>query len=93
MLSNEEIRALYKEKWDAFVKDGYPKLQAYMEQYATMIEPSAKENGLLWPADYSVSWRQSESSWEFRKNFAALKAWIDQRIAYCNSHKNFGLYE
>ena len=93
LLSNEEIRALYKEKWDAFVKDGYPKLQAYMEQYATMIEPSAKENGLLWPADYSVSWRQSESSWEFRKNFAALKAWIDQRIAYCNSHKNFGLYE
>lgn len=93
LMSNEEIRALYKEKWDAFVKDGYPKLKAYMEEYANLIEPSAKENGLLWPADYSVSWRRSESSFEFRKNFEALKTWIDQRINYCNSHSNYGIYQ
>lgn len=92
LMSNEEIRALYKEKWDAFVKDGYPKLKEYMEEYANLIEPSAKENGLLWPADHSVSWRLSESSFEFRDNFAALKTWIDQRIKYCNSHPNYGIY-
>lgn len=93
LMSNEEIRTLYKEKWDAFVKDGYPKLKAYMEEYANLIEPSAKENGLLWPADYSVSWRLSESSFDFRKNFEALKAWIDKRINYCNSHSNYGIYQ
>lgn len=50
LLSNEEIRTLYQQKWNAFVKDGYPELKAYMEEYATLIEPSAKENGVLWPA-------------------------------------------
>ena len=61
LLSNEEIRTLYQQKWNAFVKDGYPELKAYMEEYATLIEPSAKENGVLWPADYSVDWRLSLS--------------------------------
>lgn len=92
LLSNEEIRTLYQQKWNAFVKDGYPELKAYMEEYATLIEPSAKENGVLWPADYSVDWRLSESSFDFRENFDKLKAWIQQRINYCNEDPNFGLY-
>lgn len=93
LLSNKELRALYKQKWDAFVAEGYPQMLEYMERYATMIEPSAKENGVLWPADYSVSWRKSESSFDFRKNFEALKSWIESRVAYCNTHANYGLYE
>ena len=92
LLSNEEIRTLYQQKWNAFVKDGYPELKAYMEEYATLIEPSAKENGVLWPADHSVGWRLSESSFDFRENFDKLKAWIQQRINYCNEDPNFGLY-
>ena len=93
LFSNTGFRALYKQKWDKFISVGYPQLLKYMEEYANLIEPSAIENGQLWPADYSVSWRRSESSLEFRKNFKALKTWIGQRIDYCNSHANFGLYE
>ena len=93
LFSNTGFRALYKQKWDEFISVGYPQLLKYMEEYANLIEPSAIENGQLWPADYSVSWRRSESSLEFRKNFKALKTWIGQRIDYCNSHANFGLYE
>lgn len=93
IFSNDEFMALYKEKWDKFVSDGYPKLKAYMEEYANLIEPSAIENGELWPADHEVSWRQSESSLEFRKNFKALKEWIEQRIQYCNSHTNYGVFQ
>lgn len=93
LFSNTGFRALYKRKWDEFISVGYPQLLKYMEEYANLIEPAAIENGQLWPADYSVSWRRSESSLEFRKNFKALKTWIGQRIDYCNSHANFGLYE
>jgi hypothetical protein len=92
LFKNKEFRQLYKQKWDDFVANGYPELLKYMEGYATMIEPTAKENGLLWPADYSTSWRLSESSFEFRKNFEALKTWIEQRINYCNSNANYGIY-
>ena len=93
LFQNKEFMEMYKQKWDDFVKDGYPQLKEYMEEYAMIIEPSAKENGLLWPADYSVSWRKSESSWEFRKNFNALKAWIENRVAFVSSDSNFGLYK
>lgn len=93
LFSNTGFRALYKQKWDEFISVGYPQLLKYMEEYANLIEPAAIENGQLWPADYSVSWRRSESSLEFRKNFKALKTWIGQRIDYCNLHANFGLYE
>ena len=92
LFANQAFRTVYKERWDRFVKEGYPELLKYMEEYANTIEPSAKENGLLWPADYSVTWRKSESSFEFRKNFEALKKWIGERIDYCNSNANFGLY-
>lgn len=92
LFKNVEFRKIYKEKWDKFVSEGYPKLLQYMEEYANTIEPSAKENGLLWPADYSVSWRRSESSFNFRDNYKALKKWLEERVAYCNSDPNFGIY-
>lgn len=93
LFANNEFRTIFKAKLDAFVADGYPKLQAYMEEYANLIEPSAKENGLLWPGTTNVSWRKTVSSWNFRSNFAKLKTWIANRVAYMQSHKNYGLYE
>lgn len=90
LFQNEELRKLYKERWDEFVTTGYPEMLSYMENYATTIEPSAKENGLLWTGDSS---RNTVSTFEFRKNYETLKAWIQQRVDYCNSHKNYGLFE
>lgn len=65
----------------------------FMEEYATLIEPSAKENGLLWDDDTSIPEFKSVSSWEFRNNFNTLKSWLDTRVKYMLDHKNFGLYE
>lgn len=93
LFANEEFRAMFKAKWDLFVKEGYPMLKEYMEDYADLIEPSAKENGLLWTGDTSVSWRKTISTWEFRKNFSTLKKWIDDRVNYMSNHRNYGLYE
>lgn len=91
--SNEEFRAIYEKKWNEFVTTHYPLLLEYLDEYANHLEPSAIENGTIWPADHSVSWRQSECSFEFRKNYATLIEWLKDRVDYISTHKNFGLYE
>ena len=91
IFKNNAFRALYKQKWDKFVEEGYPQLKVYMEEYAYLIEPQAIENGKLWPDDNSTSWRLTKSSFDFRNNFKTLKSWIENRINYCNSHENFGI--
>lgn len=89
LFSNEEFMNLYREKWADFVTNGYPQLKAYIEQYATMIEPSAKENGLIWESQLSS---YGLNSYDLRDNLNALKAWLDARVAYCNSHPNCGIF-
>ncbi len=92
IFKNKAFRAIFKQQWDNFIAEGYPKLKVYMEEYARLIEPQAIDNGKLWPDDNSVSWRLSRSSFEFRNNFEELKTWLDERVAYCNSHANYGIY-
>lgn len=92
LFANQEFRTLYKQRWDEFVANDYPALKTYLDEYAALIEPAGKENGLLWPADNTVSWRLITSSWDFRANYKALRTWLDARVAYCSSHRNYGLY-
>ena len=92
LFRNNAFRTIYKQKWDKFVAEGYPLLKEYMENYANAIEVQAINNGKLWPDDNSVSWKKTVSSLEFRNNYAKLKKWIDDRINFCSSHTNFGIY-
>lgn len=87
LYANEEFRTKFKEKLDRFMTDGYPQLKTFIEEYAAIIEPSAKENGLLWPDSGNIT-----GSWEFRRNLDILKSWIDSRLNFMLTHKNFGLY-
>ena len=89
IFQNNAFRALYNQKWDKFIAEGYPLLKEYMENYANAIEVQAINNGKLWPAESS---RGTKSSLEFRQNFNDLKQWIETRINYCNSHSNYGIY-
>lgn len=93
LCANEEFRALYKQKLEDFYTTGYPEMKKFMEEYATLIEPSAKDNGLLWPSHYYASWCIMTSCYDFRNNFETLKEWIDTRLTFMRNHKNFGLYE
>ncbi len=93
LFANQAFRTLYKERWDKFVSEGYPELLKYLETYANTIEPSAKENGKIWGDNTYTSWCIVKSSYEFRQNFESLKKWLNERVNYCNSHKNYGLYE
>ena len=92
LCANEEFRTLFKKRLDDFVATGYPELIKYMDQYAALIEPSAKENGLLWPSYQHASWCVVTSSYDFRSNYETLKKWIADRIAFMQSDSNFGLY-
>lgn len=92
LFANEEFRTLFKSKLDDFYKNGYPQLKQYMDEYATLIEPTARENGVLWPSYSHASWCVVTSSYEFRSNFETLKKWIDDRLNYMLSDSNYGLY-
>lgn len=92
LLSNEEVRTMFREKLDDFYTNGYPKLKEFIEEYANLIEPTAKENGQLWPSYSHAAWCVVTSSWEFRNNLETLKNWIETRINFMRSDANFGLY-
>ena len=83
-----EFRALYKEKFDHFKTELYPLLLEYMDEYADQIEPSAIENGVVWPVEPG----RTEGSFNFRENLDKLKEWIQNRIDFISGHENYGLY-
>lgn len=86
--STPEFRALYKEKFDHFKTSLYPLLLEYIDEYAGTIEPSAIENGLIWPAEPG----RTEGSFYFRENVEILKEWIRNRVEFISGHENYGLY-
>lgn len=92
LFANTEFRNLYKQKLTDFMATGYPQLKAYIEEYADMIDPTAVENGNLWPA-YTGGYYTTQGSKDFRNNLATLKKWIDDRLNYMTSDANFGLYK
>ncbi len=94
LFANEEFRTIYKNKLDSFISDGYPQMLEYIESYANIIEPSAKANGIKWPYYYDMyTYYHPECTFDFRDNLDILKKWIDNRLSYMKSHKNYGLYE
>ncbi len=90
LFANEEFRTIYKNLWDDFVANGYPQLIAYLDEYCELIEPSAKHNGLTWASELSSL--GVTNCYDLKTNYKALKTWLDQRISYCNSSANYGLY-
>lgn len=93
LFANQEFRTKYKERLEDFITNGYPQLKAFMEEYAMLIEPSVKEDGLLWPDNVYQSWCIVTSGYNFRENFATLKTWIENRLNYMQNHSNYGLYQ
>lgn len=94
LFANQEFRTIYKTKLESFIKEGYPQLLEYIENYANIIEPSAKTNGLQWPYSYQPgSYYHPDCSFDFRKNLETLKKWLDNRLSYMINHQNYGLYQ
>lgn len=89
LLNNKEVRDMIEKKWALFYSEIWPELKQYMEEYAALIEPSAKTNGMTWPRDGKV---KNESTFEFRQKYDTLRSWLEKRVEWINTHKNRGLY-
>jgi hypothetical protein len=89
---NEAFMTLYRERWQRFMAEDYADLLSYMDSYAALVEPSAKQNGLAWPTDYSASWAQALTSYDYRTEYGKLRTWIIEHVAWCDAHPHLGLY-
>ncbi|MCM1020764.1 MAG: CotH kinase family protein [Muribaculum sp.] len=89
LLQNKELLALFNQKWDNFYTNIWPELRLFMDDYAAIIEPSAKTNGMIWPRDGSY---KNQCSFDFRTNYKTLTEFLEKRVQWLNSHKNHGLY-
>ncbi|MCM1348433.1 MAG: CotH kinase family protein [Firmicutes bacterium] len=92
LVSNKEFQEVYKEVWDNFYKEIYPRLLVYIDEYARMIEPSARRDGLLWPDAYASGYALAESAFDTKKKVGDLKTWLMNRVEWCNQQSNWGLY-
>ena len=86
-----EFREAYAARWKEFKTTIWPALQQYMEEYADMLEPSALENGMLWPNPKYQSYTL-KTTFNFRDNVNDLKTWLNTRVNYIDQSSNFGLY-
>lgn len=82
IILNPGFRAAFDERWQYFVNELYPALLEYLDSYAHIIEPAAKENGLLWPTYVTEEWNMMRSSYDHELHIARLKEWLESRIDY-----------
>lgn len=92
LAANHEFRMLFEAKMNDFAANGLPLLLNFINEYAGLIEPSALENGLLWPESYIYGEFKVESSFEAQRHAAQLKDWLVQHIEFMQHHRNFGIY-
>lgn len=90
LVKNRQVRQALDQKWEKFYAEQWPELKRFMEEYASLIEPSAKTNGLAWPRDGRY---KNECTFEFRKKYKTLCDWLEKRVEWINSHPQHGLYE
>lgn len=90
LMKNQEIRKMLDARFEEFRTDMWPNLKKYLDEYAAYVEPSAKANGVKWPADGS---RGTKTTFDFRKNYDEMIQYLEKRIAWIPMHPNMGLYD
>lgn len=77
-----EFKAAYDARMEHFISEIYPKVVKFVDEYASLIEPSAKLDGLLWPETITGSWSVRFPSFDHAEKVSHLKNWLDRRIEY-----------
>lgn len=89
LVQNEEIRARIDARFKEFRENMWPELKHRLDEYAALVEPSAKTNGLKWPSDNAYGMK---STFDFRQNYTDLIKYLDRRISWIATHPTRGLY-
>lgn len=78
--SNKAFRDVYTERFEYFEKEILPELLEFIDNYALIIEPSAKMDGIRWPDITSGSWYYRIPTYDNKDQYTALKEWIIARV-------------
>lgn len=87
-----KFKELYAAQWAEFKEKIYPELLKYIDEYAKIIEVSAYQNGVKWPAGYYSGKYTLKSTADYEANLRELKSWLQRRMAFMDTANNWGLY-
>lgn len=79
LCSYKEFQDAYSKLMKDFRENDFEEFIEFAEQYAAFIEPSAKLNGLLWPADIDLEWTYIPSTFDSATQAARLIEWLKYR--------------
>ncbi len=88
LMATDEFKTRYAERWKEFMDDMYDDFLAFFDEYASLIGPSARYDGLRWPTIGAYGgWAYKLTSFDFHTQAAALRTWLVNRITYLNKHQ------
>lgn len=89
LLADPVIAERYAERTREFIDEIYPELKLFIADYSRLIEPSARENGVRWPASHVYQgWAYVQSSFDTSSRVSALRQWLDARVKYLSERLN-----
>ena len=73
---------------EEFQNEILPEFFDFFDEYAALIESSAKLNGMRWPENFLYpEWLYVESSFNSKENVANLRDWLTKRFEYLKNEQ------
>lgn len=82
LLKTPSIKARYLERINDFITIIYPEYMKYFEEISSLVEPSARENGVRWPDAQSLGWAYVVTSYDTQSNIIRMRNWLKDRTEY-----------
>lgn len=97
LIQSSQFKLKYREVWDDFYTNIYPKMLDYIDEYASLIAPSAWQNSLVWNTEKLEEFYDIDQFYkiaptdrlEFKVN--EMKDWWRERVEWMNSDPALGL--
>lgn len=81
----------YRERLAQFSGEMFPLLIDFFDEYAALVRPSAKVNGMIWPGGDDYGWVYVVNSFDHEAETAALRQWLHDRLAHLEELADRGL--
>lgn len=72
----------YKARLAEFQADIYPRMLEFFDEYAELVRPLAKANGLIWPGSHDTGWCLALDSFDHEQHAEELREWLVVRVAH-----------